>query len=61
MNFELADYPKSNMAMFCKTEEEARSFCNFLHSQGRKWSSGLSYAAQTYWSKSYNGIFYLFN
>ena len=36
-----------NTCMHCKTEEEARDFCNYLHSLGKKWGSGCSYSEGT--------------
>lgn len=41
---------KGKFAMHCKTEEEAKDFCNFLHSVGRKWNDGHLYC--------YNNEFY---
>jgi hypothetical protein len=33
--------------MHCKTEEEAKSFCKYLHNIGRRWCTGRSYLDQT--------------
>lgn len=44
--FDINDY-KGNYAMHCKTEEEAREFCNYLHGIGSKWRDGNSYANYT--------------
>lgn len=42
MKFNIDNY-KGKYVMHCKTEEEARSFCNYLHNVGRKWCIGTSY------------------
>lgn len=42
MKFDINNY-KGNYVMHCKTEEEARDFCNYLHSVGRKWQNGETY------------------
>lgn len=42
MKFYINEY-KGKFVMHCKTEEEAQSFCNYLHSIGRKWRTGSSY------------------
>ena len=47
--FNVDDY-KGKYVMHCKTEEEAKDFCRVLHEAGRKWSSGDSYAKETYWN-----------
>lgn len=46
MKFNIDDY-KGKYAMHCKTEEEARDFCNYLHSIGRVWNSGGDYLGDT--------------
>ena len=46
MIFDLNKYP-GNYAMHCKTAEEAESFCQYLHENGRKWVSGGSYVCNT--------------
>lgn len=46
MKFNIDDY-KGEYAMHCKTEKEARDFCNYLHSVGEKWNSGDSYLEKT--------------
>lgn len=53
MRFNLDDYGP-NHVMHCKTEEEATFFCNYLHDQGLKWSSGNSYKGRTLWGWSGN-------
>ena len=43
--------------MYCKTEDEAKDFCNYLDSIGRRWSSGESYKDKTYFkTKEYEAI-----
>ncbi len=57
MKFNIDNY-KGAFVMHCKTEEEAKSFCNYLHNQGRRWRSGDSYISEHNFSK-YNA--YSFN
>lgn len=42
MRFNIEDY-KGKYVMHCKTEEEAKIFCEYLHSIGRTWGNGDSY------------------
>lgn len=58
--FNINDYP-GNYVMHCKTEEEDRSFREYLHSVGRKWSSGNSYLTKTYWNVNREYTCYRFN
>ena len=60
MEFNIDDY-KGKYAMLCKTEEEAKDFCNYLHSVGRFWTNGDSYIKSTEWVKDLNDIVYYFN
>ena len=60
MMFNIDDY-KGKYVMHCKTEEEAKDFCNFLHSQGREWSTGESYFNETYWNDYEESTCYEFN
>ena len=46
MKFNINDY-KGNYVMHCKTEREAKDFCNYLHSVGRKWCNGETYLDNT--------------
>lgn len=41
MKFDINDY-KGKYAMHCKTEEEAKDFCEYLHSVGRKWRNNYT-------------------
>lgn len=38
---------KNNIAVHCKTEEEAKDFCKQMHGQGMKWHNGESYLKNT--------------
>ena len=42
----------NKIAVHCKTEEEAKDFCERMHEQGMKWCSGESYLKETNY-KSY--------
>ena len=48
MKFSIEDYP-GKYAMHCKTEEEAKSFCDYLHSIGRTWRDKRPYTTTTQW------------
>ena len=37
----------NRIAVHCKTEEEAKDFCERMHEQGMKWCSGESYLKET--------------
>lgn len=60
MKFNIDDY-KGSYAMHCKTEEEARSFCDYLHRQGKIWCSGRSYEGDTHWYNRKKHTAYGFN
>ena len=47
--------------MHCKTKEEARNFCNYLHKVGRKWNDNTSYLGDTYYSCYEAHTVYYFN
>lgn len=49
MKFNINKY-MGNYAMHCKTEEEAKIFCRYLDSVGRRWVNGTSYMSRTNWS-----------
>lgn len=38
---------ENKIAVHCKTEEEAKDFCERMHEQGMKWCSGESYMEKT--------------
>lgn len=60
MKFDINNY-EGKYAMHCKTEEEARDFCNYLHSIGRKWNGNYNYLNHTYWSTWRENTVYYFN
>lgn len=60
MKFNLDNY-KGKYAMHCKTEEEAKDFCKYLHEHGRRWESGASYVDNTNWKKYKENTAYHFN
>lgn len=37
----------NKIAVYCKTEEEAKDFCKRMHEHGMKWCSGESYLKET--------------
>lgn len=49
MKFNINKY-EGIYAMHCKTEEEAKIFCRYLDSVGRRWVNGTSYMSRTNWS-----------
>lgn len=54
------DNSKRTYGMLCKTEDEAKTFCNYLDSLGKQWLSSFeSYAEKTYWDN--RPIVYYFN
>lgn len=60
MKFDINNY-EGKYAMHCKTEEEAREFCNYLHSIGRKWCNHVSYADESNYDVYKEDITYDFN
>lgn len=60
MKFNINDYT-GNYAMHCKTAEEAKSFCNYLHKHGRKWNNHDSYENDTQWEIYCQDTVYFFN
>lgn len=60
MKFNINDY-KGKYAMHCKTEEEAKIFCRYLDSVGRKWGDGDSYMSMTNWDVYGPDTYYDFN
>lgn len=60
--FNIANYKDNSeikFGMLCKTEDEAKTFCNYLDSLSKQWLSTMSYAAETYWDNE--PIIYYFN
>lgn len=60
MYFNINNY-KGKYAMHCKTEEEAKSFCKYLHEHGRKWCIGQSYIEDNRWDIYSENTVYNFN
>lgn len=60
MKFNINKY-EGNYAMHCKTEEEAKIFCRYLDSVGRRWGSGYSYISMTNWDDYGPNTCYSFN
>ena len=59
MKFNLNDYDHDTV-MHCLTEEEAATFCTYLHNAGRRWTGGDSYADITKFSTYGNKTCYYF-
>lgn len=53
------DISERKFGMLCKTKEEATTFCNYLDSLDKQWSSCHSYAKETNWNDE--PIIYYFN
>lgn len=60
MKFNINKY-MGNYAMHCKTEEEAKIFCRYLDSVGRRWADGTSYMSMTNWDDYGPDTCYTFN
>lgn len=60
MKFNIINY-QGQFAMHCKTEKEARSFCDYLHSMGRRWCTGKSYKDSTNYHVHGKHTVYFFN
>lgn len=60
MKFDIRDY-KGRCVMHCKTEDEAKVFCRYLNSIGRKWRNGISYLCENEWSFYTDQTCYEFN
>lgn len=60
MRFDINNY-KGKYAMHCKTEQEAREFCDYLHSIGKKWCNRKSYQDDTEWISCTINTCYDFN
>lgn len=57
--FNPVNYDKLHV-MRCDTEEEARSFCDYMGTLGFKWSSGEPFDFRTYWYDGIDHIYYYF-
>lgn len=60
MKFDINKY-KGKYVMHCKTEEEARDFCNYLHKIGRCWIIRDSYVKKTNYEVYQENTVYYFN
>ena len=60
MIFNIKDYP-GDVVMHCKTEKEARDFCEYLDSIGRKWHTGTRYTKKLNWLTYRERTCYCFN
>lgn len=60
MKFNLNDYI-GKYVMHCKTKEEAKDFCNYLHEHGKKWGDGASYKNKTNYKWHGTHTVYYFN
>lgn len=58
--FDINDYP-FRCVMHCKTEEQARIFCEYLHSVGRTWLMGNTYLSHHNWEVYESKTVYFFN
>lgn len=58
--FDIKNYP-DKYVMHCKTEEEAKNFCDYMHSIGRKWFNGNSYKDTTEYNAFMDKTVYYFN
>lgn len=59
--FDLGDWTDVNIGMRCRTEEEAKIFCQYLHDHGRQWASGKNYISFDCWQTYKDETVYLFN
>ena len=60
MYFDINKYP-GNCVMHCKTEEEAKTFCQYLNEHGRTWGNGHRYIDRTNYSYHGSETAYNFN
>ena len=59
--FDLRLYRAEGMAMHCKTELQAKIFCNYLDSQGLTWINAEKYTADSYFCIYEDKTLYYFN
>ena len=59
----VADEYDDRTCMYCKTEQEAKSFCKHLDGLGKRWRSGERYTNKNHYSyyESEGGTVYYFN
>lgn len=58
--FDINNY-QGKYVMHCKTEEEAKTFCNYLRGMGKTWNNGGSYDGKTEYSTYKERTCYYFN
>lgn len=59
--FDLRLYRTEGIAMHCKTELQAKIFCNYLDSQGLTWINAEKYTAENYFCIYEDKTLYYFN
>ena len=59
MRFDITQF-QGRYAMHCKTREDAQTFLEFLHKNGRSWCNGESYRS-LYYAKHRDQTAYAFN
>lgn len=60
MRFDIAQY-QGEVAMHCRTREEAQVFLEFLHRSGKSWCNGDSYNRYLYYDDHKEQTVYSFN
>lgn len=60
MKFDINNY-KGKYVMHCKTDDEARKFCDYLHSIGKMWNINIPYKYHTNWRNNTIKTCYNFN
>lgn len=60
MYFDINAY-EGKYVMHCKTEEEAKNFCQYLNSVGRTWNNKRSYLTDNHWNMYKDKMVYYFN
>ena len=60
MKFDINNY-KGRYVMHCKTDEEAKVFCDYLHSKGKMWNINIPYKHHTNWRNNTVKTCYNFN
>lgn len=61
MIFNFEDWKDKKVCMWCKTENEAKEFCNAMHTKGLTWCSERSYNQATNWDIFCEHTVYYFN
>lgn len=59
MEFDINEY-QGKFAMHCKTEDEAKVFCKYLHDIGKRWNNGDSFLDKTYFFDHQENTCYAF-